>query len=580
MKIDGYYVTLGSSADYYEIGARAAENIYLDSVIIFLYVPPSSILLHSALPALLTARSSCLIVFQNIVPISLYITIEVVKTIQAFFIFQDIEMYYADCEFILYQAGTCDIADRTDDTPCVPKTWNISDDLGQIEYVFSDKTGTLTQNVMEFKKCSIQGIPFGEGMTEAMLGAAKRDGREMNTTMDDQNEQMAVLKTDMLETMKHTISNRYLRDEHLTLIAPELPKRMIDHNDPLRPHIINFFTALAICHTVLSDAPDTSKPTILDYKAESPDEAALVAAARDVGFPFVTRNSSRIDIEVLGKAERWTPLRVLEFNSSRKRMSVIVRDPDNRIVLFCKGADSVIYQRLASDHDQTIKDKTLADLETFANGGLRTLCIAWRHLEESEYAEWVQEYDIACAAVTDREDAIERSCENIEHSLTIIGATALEDKLQEGVPDAIAMLHQAGIKLWILTGDKLQTAIEIGYSCNLLTNDMEVMIISADSEEGARAQIEAGLNKIASVLGPPDVNLKKKGRKIRPLANFAVVIDGESLRYALTPTLKPLFLTLGTQCAAVICCRVSPSQKALTVRLVRPTSHFPRRASG
>jgi phospholipid-translocating ATPase len=129
------------------------------------------------------------------------------------------------------------------------------------------------------------------------------------------------------------------------------------------------------------------------------------------------------------------------------------------------------------------------------------------------------------------------------------------------------MLHQAGIKLWILTGDKLQTAIEIGYSCNLLTNDMEVMIISADSEAGAKAQIEAGLNKIASVLGPPDLNHKSK--KIRPLADFAVVIDGDSLRYALTPALKPLFLTLGTQCAAVICCRVSPSQKALTVRLVK-----------
>lgn len=455
-----------------------------------------------------------------------------------------------------------------DDTPCVPKTWNISDDLGQIEYVFSDKTGTLTQNVMEFKKCSIQGVSFGEGMTEAMLGAAKREGRDVSTTMEEQNEEMAVLKADMLKTMKHTISNRYLRDDQLTLIAPGLPKRMIDHNDPLRPHIVNFFTALAICHTVLSDAADPNKPTVLDYKAESPDEAALVAAARDVGFPFVTRNSSRIDIEVLGKVERWTPLRVLEFNSSRKRMSVIVRDPDNRIVLFCKGADSVIYQRLAQDHDEHLKTKTLADLETYANGGLRTLCVAWRHLSESEYAEWVQDYDTACAAVTDREDAIERSCELIEHSLTILGATALEDKLQEGVPDAIAMLHQAGIKLWILTGDKLQTAIEIGYSCNLLTNDMEVMIISADSEAGARAQIEAGLNKIASVLGPPEVNHKKKARKIQPLANFAVVIDGESLRYALSPALKPLFLTLGTQCAAVICCRVSPSQKALTVRLV------------
>lgn len=453
-----------------------------------------------------------------------------------------------------------------DDTPCVPKTWNISDDLGQIEYVFSDKTGTLTQNIMEFKKCSIRGVTFGEGLTEAMMGAAKRDGQDVSADMDDQEVKLAELKEQMLRAMTSTINNRYLREDKMTLIAPELPPRLANKNDPLHPHVIEFFRALAICHSVLSDAPDAKKPCVLDYKAESPDEAALVAAARDAGFPFVSRNTSRIEIEVLGRAETWTPLRMLEFNSSRKRMSVIVRDPDNRIVLFCKGADSVIYERLAKDHDEELKRVTLKDLETFANGGLRTLCVAHRYLSEEEFRDWAKRYDAACSAISDREVEIEASCEEIEHSLTILGATALEDKLQEGVPDAIATLHKAGIKLWILTGDKLQTAIEIGYSCNLLTNDMEVMIISADSEEGARAQIEAGLNKMASVLGPPPTS-KGRSQQVNT-TTFAVVIDGDSLRHTLQPGLKGLFLSLGTQCAAVICCRVSPSQKALTVRLV------------
>lgn len=457
------------------------------------------------------------------------------------------------------------------DTSCVPKTWNISDDLGQIEYVFSDKTGTLTQNIMEFKKCSIHGITFGEGLTEAMMGAAKRDGQDTSTAMEDQADKLEELKRQMVDTMKPSIPNRYLREDMLTLISPDMASRMANPSDSIRPHIIAFFRALAVCHTVLSDAPDPKKPQILDYKAESPDEAALVAAARDVGFPFVNRSNDRIDIEVLGKTERWVPLRVLEFNSTRKRMSVIARSPDGQIVLFCKGADSVIYERLAKDHDKEIKATTLKDLETFANGGLRTLCIAYRNLGDQEFTDWAKAYDAASAAVKDREEEIERSCEKIEHSLTILGATALEDKLQEGVPDAIATLHSAGIKLWILTGDKLQTAIEIGYSCNLLTNDMEVMIISTDTLDGARAQIEAGLNKIASVLGPPPVR-KKGAPSPKPSDNgtqFAVVIDGESLRYALGPELKGLFLSLSTQCAAVICCRVSPSQKALTVRLVK-----------
>ena len=429
---------------------------------------------------------------------------------------------------------------------------------------------------MEFKKCSVQGVSFGEGITEAMMGAAIRDGRDLGGSADDQEEEIAVLKDKMVTSMTRAFDNRYFREDQLTLIAPDLPAHLADVNDPLRPHLIEFFRALAICHSVLSDVADPKKPFEVDYKAESPDEAALVAAARDVGFPFVNRNNTRIDIEVLGKPEKWTPLRVLEFNSTRKRMSVLARDPSGRVVLFCKGADSVIYERLASDHDPALKASTMKDLETFANGGLRTLCIAQRYLTDEEYEPWVQRYDAACAAIVDRETEIEKACESVEHSLTILGATALEDKLQEGVPDAIATLHSAGIKLWILTGDKLQTAIEIGYSCNLLTNDMEVMIISADSEQGARAQIEAGLNKVASMLGPPVVNKRRSMMEMgSPAATFAVVIDGDSLRYALQPNLKSLFLSLGTQCAAVICCRVSPSQKALTVKLVSSTLASP-----
>ncbi|KAJ8595466.1 HAD-like protein [Rhizopogon salebrosus TDB-379] len=123
----------------------------------------------------------------------------------------------------------------------------------------------------------------------------------------------------------------------------------------------------------------------------------------------------------------------------------------------------------------------------------------------------------------------------------ILGATTLEDKLQEGVPEAIEMLHRAGIKLWILTGDKVQTAIDI----------------------------EAGLNKIASILGPPTSKTAERGFVPGAKASFAVVIDRDTLRHALTPDIKPLFLNLGTQCETVVCCRVSPTQKALTVKLVK-----------
>jgi phospholipid-translocating ATPase len=394
---------------------------------------------------------SCLIAFQNIVPISLYISIEIVKTIQAYFIAQDVEMYYAPL-----------------DQNCVPKTWNISDDLGQIEYIFSDKTGTLTQNVMEFQQCSVGGVTYGEAITEAQRGAARREGRTDLADPEEHARRLAVIREDMLQLMNRAFKNRFQQPERITLVSAKLAADMADRASPQRARIADFFRALSICHTVLADRPEPMRePHRLLYKAESPDEAALVSAARDAGFPFLGRTRDGVDIEVMGSPERHVPLKVLEFNSTRKRMSVVARDPTGRITLYCKGADSVIYERLAADHDPVLKDKTAQDMEAFANGGLRTLCIAAREMSEEEYFTWARAYDAAASSIKDRDEELEKAAAMIEHSLRILGATALEDKLQEGVPDAIETLHQAGIKLWILTGDKVQTAIEIGACCGL-----------------------------------------------------------------------------------------------------------------
>ncbi|CEH17441.1 phospholipid-translocating p-type atpase [Ceraceosorus bombacis] len=502
---------------------------------------------------------TCLVLFQNIVPISLYISIELTKTISAFFIYQDVDMYYEPL-----------------DHPCVPKTWGIVDDLGQIEYIFSDKTGTLTQNVMEFKKCSVNGSAYGEGITEAMIGAMKRDGKDTSgLSADEQEAKLEGLKTDMIDKLNRTFKNRYLRPDQTTLISPQLADEL-GPSSPAGPeqrrNIIAFFRALALCHTALADRPEAANPFVLEYKAQSPDEAALVSAARDVGAVFINKNNTSVDIEVAGQPERYTPLKVLEFNSTRKRMSVIVREPDGRILMITKGADSnntsvdievagqperytplkvlefnstrkrmsvivrepdgrilmitkgadsVIYQRLRGDHDAQLKGQTQAHLEEFANAGLRTLCIAYRYLEEREYAEWARIHDEAAASLTDRDDKIDEACEKIEYGLTLLGATALEDKLQVGVPETIEKLHQAGIKLWILTGDKLQTAIEIGFSCNLLSTDMEIMIISADHEAGTRTMLEAACNKIAAAGRPVKaltVKLVKDGKKAMTLS--------------------------------------------------------------
>lgn len=459
-----------------------------------------------------------------------------VKTIQAYFIYSDVDMYYEKLDY-----------------PCTPKTWNISDDLGQIEYIFSDKTGTLTQNVMEFRKCTINGVAYGLGETDTTRGAKLANPDQNPKVKDDVN--LDAEKELMLTEMAKLFNNRYI-SSNPTFIDSKLYQDL-SAADRQTKAIQDFFSALALCHTVLVEHPDENNPYKIDYKAQSPDEAALVGCARDVGFVFLERFQDTLTIELMGERKEFTLLNVLEFNSTRKRMSVILRPPEGGVVLLCKGADSVIYQRLEEGRQTKLREDTLADLEAFANEGLRTLCIAYRVISDEEYNVWVKNYEEAASSIYDREEKIEQACEMIEHSLTLMGGTAIEDRLQEGVPECIATLAKAGIKIWVLTGDKTETAINIGFACNLLQKDMLLIVIAASDKESAKRQLDEALDKF---FGP---NAENKNSK------HALIIDGETLKYALDKKIKPQLLELGKRCQSVVCCRVSPLQKAKVVGMVK-----------
>lgn len=259
-------------------------------------------------------------------------------------------------------------------TTCIPKNWGISDDLGQIEYIFSDKTGTLTQNVMEFQRCSVHGVVYGEGVTEAQCGAAMREGQEA-VEPEELAEKLAELKDSMLAKLTKLFKNRYMQIPKLMLVSPKLADDLADRSSEQHSHLIAFFRALAICHSVLADRPEPQeRPHYLEYKAESPDEAAIVTAAHDVGFPFVGKSKDTIEIEVLRQPERYTHLKTLEFSSAQKGMSVIMRASDGRIVLYCKGVDSIIYERLAANGDKGLKEKTSKDMDFFREWWIEDAC--------------------------------------------------------------------------------------------------------------------------------------------------------------------------------------------------------------
>uniref|UniRef100_A0A8C3LCZ6 Phospholipid-transporting ATPase n=1 Tax=Chrysolophus pictus TaxID=9089 RepID=A0A8C3LCZ6_CHRPC len=427
-----------------------------------------------------------IILFNNLIPISLLVTLEVVKFIQAYFINWDIDMHY-----------------EPTDTAAMARTSNLNEELGQVKYIFSDKTGTLTCNVMQFKKCTVAGVAYGQG---------SQNGDEKMFS-----------DSSLLENLQN--------------------------NHPTAPIICEFLTMMAVCHTAV---PEREGDKII-YQAASPDEGALVRAARHLRFVFTGRTPDSVIIESLGHEERYELLNVLEFTSSRKRMSVIVRTPTGKLRLYCKGADTVIYDRLAES--SKYKEITLKHLEQFATEGLRTLCFAVAEISESDYQEWLDVYHRASTAIQNRALKLEESYELIEKNLQLLGATAIEDKLQDKVPETIETLMKADIKIWILTGDKQETAINIGHSCKLLRKNMGLIVINEGSLDGTRET----LSHHCSTLGDA---LRKEN-------DFALIIDGKSLKYALTFGVRQYFLDLALSCKAVICCRVSPLQKSEVVEMVK-----------
>ncbi|KAI4581453.1 hypothetical protein MJG53_009896 [Ovis ammon polii x Ovis aries] len=381
-----------------------------------------------------------IILYNNLIPISLLVTLEVVKYTQALFINWDTDMYYLG-----------------NDTPAMARTSNLNEELGQL----------CNDSV------SLSGSHFPELTREPSSDDFSRIPPPPSDSCDFDD--------------------------------PRLLKNIEDHH-PTAPCIQEFLTLLAVCHTVV---PERDGDSIV-YQASSPDEAALVKGARKLGFVFTARTPYSVIIE----------------------------------------ADNVIFERLSKD--SKYMEETLCHLEYFATEGLRTLCVAYADLTERDYEEWLKVYQEASTILKDRTQRLEECYEIIEKNLLLLGATAIEDRLQAGVPETIATLLKAEIKIWVLTGDKQETAINIGYSCRLVSQNMALILLKEDSLDVTITQHCADLG---SLLGKEN--------------DAALIIDGHTLKYALSFEVRRSFLDLALSCKAVICCRVSPLQKSEIVDVVK-----------
>ncbi|XP_030173439.1 probable phospholipid-transporting ATPase VA isoform X2 [Lynx canadensis] len=659
-----------------------------------------------------------IIVLQVLIPISLYVSIEIVKVCQVYFINQDIELY-----------------DEETDSQLQCRALNITEDLGQIQYIFSDKTGTLTENKMVFRRCTVSGVEYSHDANAQRLAryqeadseeeeAVPRGGSLPQHSSIGSHQSIRIMHRSQ-STKSHRRTGSRAEAKRASMLSkhtafsspmekditpdPKLFEKVSEcdrclaiarhqeyplaHLSPELSDVFDFFIALTICNTVVVTSPDqprqkvrvrlevkspvktiedflrrfspsrltsgcssigslaTNKTTHksgsnflstlsndstllrleerlgqpapaiasngyssgaaswapehtaqeqgveleqeqeLRYEAESPDEAALVYAARAYNCTLVDRLHDQVSVELphLGRLT-FELLHTLGFDSIRKRMSVVIRHPlTDEINVYTKGADSVVMDLLlpcSSDdargrHQKKIRSKTQNYLNLYAVEGLRTLCIAKRVLSEEEYACWLQSHLEAESSLDNREELLFQSAIRLETNLHLLGATGIEDRLQDGVPETIAKLRQAGLQIWVLTGDKQETAINIAYACKLLDHDEEVITLNAESQEACEALLDQCLHYVQS-RSPriaPEKTTDNVSVGFSPLCppststtsgpSPSLVIDGRSLAYALEKNLEDKFLFLAKQCRSVLCCRSTPLQKSMVVKLVR-----------
>ncbi|KAH9580003.1 P-type ATPase [Trypanosoma melophagium] len=488
-----------------------------------------------------------------------------------------------------------------DSEGCRVKNSGILEDLGQIDYVLSDKTGTMTQNVME--------------LVYVFVGDESFSLRHDKTDNDNDN-----------------------GDD---LIMPRMPKN---------ERVLHFGRILSLCNSV--EISESSHPlqgipySSLQYQAASPDEEALCRGSANLHVRLIRRDAHESVLDVNGVEEKWIHHYTFPFSSELKTMGVIVEEKSSGIIYyFVKGADDRIFEMTRKYSSSPLgsgstamrrgswQDSLNSHLETYAMQGLRTLLVAEKKIDKRDLEIFLSQVKAAELALQGRRERLQELRSKMETGVQITGITVIEDKLQEAVKDTVQDFLQAGIKVWMLTGDKVQTAEQIALACGLYNPGNRVLrIVSGrnNNNNNNNNSISTGSGSCSNdndhnawerhmmELSIPSTAVASRGEVVddgRPLSGADIfnaeatcnvdslsttdclgtktsgerggyntltsppmsncpcvlVIEGGTVleRILNTPSLAERFAVLSDACVSVICARVTPSQKAAVTQFVR-----------
>lgn len=493
------------------------------------------------------------ILLSAIIPISMRVNLEVARVWYSLVIYRDPKI-----------AGT------------VVRNTNIPEDLGRLSYLFSDKTGTLTRNVMEFRT-----LQLGAHLT---LGDKDRD--------------------DFQQPLEVYFAAGRDREK----ASHGRAKKISAFTLPQIKEIGNAVLALSLCHNVTPVKTETGE---VEFQASSPDEVAMVKFTDSIGVTLHDRTLRTITLRVPGpngqsQQLQYTIVKIFPFSSDRKCMGIILQDDQTKQhVFWMKGADVKMLSVIR--RCDWLEEGT----QEMSKKGLRTLVFAQRPLTNDEVQKFFSDYSAANAILGDgRATAVEESMRLLETGMNLVCVTGVEDHLQENVTESLETLGMCGVRVWMLTGDKVETAACIGRSTQLIPRNATIEYLLARSASEAKVRLTELADRYHIVVAAKGDSSSDGGRgsmhddsasnfnsnngrgsrsgsrlggggSVVPrasgnnaindfgmMAKWTLVMDGTCLALCLTPEIEQLFVNVARTASSVIVARCSPTQKADVVKTV------------